>query len=217
MEPQAERCQATQGEPALERVAGLAEGRGEGPRLLDQARGPDQRPERQVAVAADHLGHRVYDQTGAMLDRTADQRGKRVVDDQRNTGFRATGAIEPRSATRSKGFEIVSAKISRVAGLHQRLECSRARRGVEHVVLDAPARQQPGRQGGRLSVDPIGDQRMIVLAQQSDRKTEAIAPIPEAQTKPASPPSRRAELIGKLGRVGMAVASVDESAGTRRY
>ena len=37
--------------------------------------------------------------------------------------------------------------------------------------------------------------------------------MPEAQIKPASPPSRRAELVGELGRVGMAVARVNESTG----
>ena len=74
--------------------------------LFDEILGSDDGSERQVAVAADHLGHRVHDQTGAMIDRTADQRRERVVDDQGNAGFTRDRRHESRSATRSKGFEM---------------------------------------------------------------------------------------------------------------
>ena len=118
----------------------------------------------------------------ATLDRTADERGKCVVDNQRNTGLprhrRHRAQIgDPKQRIRDRLRENHSRR-----RLHERLERNRARCGVEGVVLDARARQQVGGQGSCFSIDPIGNQRLVVLAQRV-RKIEAIAPMPRRRNQ----------------------------------
>ena len=116
LKPQAERRQAAQRQPALERVAGLAQRRGDDPRLLDQARGCPRRPR-----ASDRCGRRSSWSPSARPGwRRARSAGRSAGANVLSTtsgmpARRATDASESRSATRSSGFEIVSAKISRVA------------------------------------------------------------------------------------------------------
>ena len=86
---QAERGQAAQGQPALERVARLAEGGGDVPDAVDLVARADHGSRGQVAVAADQLGHRMHDECRPQLDRPAEERGEGVVDEKRNSGLAA--------------------------------------------------------------------------------------------------------------------------------
>ncbi len=71
---QAQGREAAKRQPAFEGIAGLAERRGHDPGLLDQAAIAHDRPERQVAMAADHLRHRMHDEVRPVLQRPADRR-----------------------------------------------------------------------------------------------------------------------------------------------
>ena len=203
MEPQAERRQPTQGQPALERIAGLARGSRRRPGL---ARSDSWR--RSTAPSVRSLWPPIILVTECTTRLAPCSIGRQMSGENvlsTTSGMpasRATVAMEPRSATRSSGFEIVSVKISRVVGCSSDLRAAASDGGVEHVVPDTPARQEPGRQGCRLSVDSVGNQAHDRSGSSSARKTAAIAPMPEAQIKPASPPSRRASFSASWAALG---------------
>ena len=129
----------------------------------------DQRPERQVAVAADHLRHRVHDQARAVLDRPADQRGERVVDDQGDAGLPGdrgqAGEVRDAEQGIGEGLGEDRARRSGSTALGRR----RHRPG-RRCVADPPSRQLAGDQGAGPAVDAVGDQHMVALAEEREQR-----------------------------------------------
>ena len=116
---------------------------------------------------------------------------------------RATFARESRSATRSKGFERVSAKISFVVGFNSDLSEPSVRR-VEHVVTDPPPRELAGHQRGRLAIDAVGNEEVIVLAEECQKNRGDRSHARSTDQARPQPPSRRASLSASWAALGCA-------------
>ena len=116
--PQAEGREPAHRQPALERVAGLAQRRGQRPGRLDEVRGRPRAPR-----ASGRCGPRSSSSPSASRGwrraRAAGRSaGRRCC--RRSGGCRPPGRSRPvpaRSATRSRGLEIVSTKMARVEGV----------------------------------------------------------------------------------------------------
>ena len=150
-----------EGQPAFERVAGLSERRCDGTDRFDRFTWADHHAERQVAVAADHLGHGVHDEGRPQLDRPAEQRRERVVDDQGNAGPCATGRRPPGRQPAAAGWRWSPRKSAGCAGCDQRLapveRPDRRCRGLR------PTGELSGDERRGLAVESLGDEHVIAL------------------------------------------------------
>ena len=168
-------------------------------------------------MAADQLGHRMHDECGPKLDGPAEERGEGVVDQHGNSGL----AADP-----GDRLEVGDPEQGIGDGLDQDQPGSRCDlrwpelsgwAGIEAIVGHSEPGELPGHQGGRLAIEPFGDQDVIALAGEGE------------EGGGDGGHSRRADqsglgflevgqLGGELDRVGMAVAGVEEAAvaGRRR-
>ena len=185
LEPQAQRRQAAQGQPALERVAGLAERRGHDPRLFDQDPRPRRRPR-----ASGRCGRRSSWSPSARPDWRHARSGGRSAGRtccRRPREYRlarATVAMrvqigDPQQGVRDRLGEnqpgLSASTVTRtVAGVGGGVESCRDR-CPSAARASSPEKSSCHRRHRRSRHDRSG--------LRSARKTAAIAPMPEAQTK----------------------------------
>ena len=124
---------------------------------------------------------------------------------------RATAASPGRSATRSKRVGEGLDEDRPGGGLRSAAGGPGVGR-VEDVVADPPPRQLPRDQRAGPAINAVGEQDVVPLPEQVQER-RGDRPHARGADQPGLGPLEPGELLGELGRVGMAVARVDEAAG----
>ncbi len=206
---QAQGRQAAEGQPAFEGVAGLTEGRGDGPDPVDPVARAGDHAQGQVAVAADQLGHGVHDERGPQRQGPAEERSEGLVDQDGHVRL----AADPRDR-----FEVGDAE----QGIGDRLDQDEpgVRRdqacellgmgGIEAVVGDAEPDHFPGDERGRLAVESLREDHVVALADQGEHGRRDGG-HPGGADQGGLRALDLGHLGGELDRVGMSVAGVEEA------